>query len=116
MELDYELVGKRIKAARKRKGMTQEVLAELAGISASHMSNIETGGSKLSLPTFIALANALSVSADELLCDAIDRSEYVFRKELGDLLFDCDNQELRLIISVVSVFKQGIRASRGRKN
>lgn len=69
MELDYRAIGKRIKIARIKADLTQEALAEKASLSTTHMSNIETGNSKLSLPTIVSLANALSVSVDEFLCD-----------------------------------------------
>ena len=67
MELDYRAIGKRIKIARIKADLTQEALAEKASLSTTHMSNIETGNSKLSLPTIVSLANALSVSVDEFL-------------------------------------------------
>lgn len=51
MELDYRAIGKRIKIARIKADLTQEALAEKASLSTTHMSNIETGNSKLSLPT-----------------------------------------------------------------
>ena len=60
MELDYRAIGKRIKIARIKADLTQEALAEKASLSTTHMSNIETGNSKLSLPTIVSLANALS--------------------------------------------------------
>ena len=50
MELDYKEIGKRVKIARIRADLTQEALAEKAGLSITHMSNIENGHSKLSLP------------------------------------------------------------------
>lgn len=42
MELDYKAIGKRIKIARIRAEMTQEKLSEIAGVSPTHLSNIET--------------------------------------------------------------------------
>ena len=58
MELDYKAIGKRIKIARIKADLTQEALAEKASLSTTHMSNIETGNSKLSLPAIVSLANA----------------------------------------------------------
>ena len=58
MELDYKEIGKRVKIARIRADLTQEALAEKAGLSITHMSNIENGHSKLSLPMAVALATA----------------------------------------------------------
>ena len=60
--IDYSAIGRRIKTARLSCGMTQEKLAEQTGLSLPHISNIETGHTKLSLPTMVEIANALSVS------------------------------------------------------
>lgn len=49
--------------------LSQEELAEKIGISVTHMSHIETGNTKLSLPVFVELSRALEVRTDELLSD-----------------------------------------------
>lgn len=49
MELDYKAIGKRIKIARIKADLTQERLAERIGISPTHLSNIETGTTRVSL-------------------------------------------------------------------
>ena len=64
MEIDYKAIGQRIKIARIKKGITQEAVADLIDITPAHMSNVETGKTKVSLPTLIEIANALSVSVD----------------------------------------------------
>ena len=51
VELDYCSIGQRIKIARIKKGMTQETVSDLIDITPGHMSNIETGKTKVSLPT-----------------------------------------------------------------
>ena len=66
LDIDYKAIGLRIKAARIRKGFTQGNIAQLTGLSTPHISNIETGNTKLGLPTIIHLANVLDVSVDEL--------------------------------------------------
>ena len=60
MEIDYKAIGQRIKIARIKKGITQESVANIINMTPSHMSNVETGKTKVSLPTLIAIANALS--------------------------------------------------------
>lgn len=80
-ELDYQAIGKRVKNARLRSQLTQEELAEKAGLSVTHMSNIETGHSKLSLPMAVALANTLHVSVNEFLCDNVICSKETFSIE-----------------------------------
>ena len=81
MEVDYKAIGQRIKIARIKKGVTQETVADLIDITPAHMSNVETGKTKVSLPTLIAIAKALSVSVDTLLCDNVITSKIVFEKE-----------------------------------
>ncbi|WP_219713646.1 helix-turn-helix domain-containing protein, partial [Clostridioides difficile] len=65
MELDFKFIGQRIKIARIKKKLTQEVLSEKINVSPQHVSNIETGNSSVSLPTLVAIANTLGVSVDE---------------------------------------------------
>ena len=106
MDINYKAIGVRIKAARARKGVTQVYIANLIGLSTPHISNIETGNTKLGLPTIIHLANVLDVSVDELLCDNIKRSEKIFQNELADLLKDCSAQELHFITELIKVVKK----------
>ena len=106
MDINYKAIGVRIKAARARKGVTQGYIANLIGLSTPHISNIETGNTKLGLPTIIHLANVLDVSVDELLCDNIKRSEKIFQNELADLLQDCTAQELHFITELIKVVKK----------
>ena len=75
MELDYKAIGKRIKIARIKSDLTQERLAEMVEISPTHMSNIETGTTRVSLSAIVSLANALSVTVDDLLCDNVVKAK-----------------------------------------
>lgn len=60
---------KRLAATRKARGLTQEALAQTAGINVSQIRRYETTASQPSLDALRKLAVALSVSADELLFD-----------------------------------------------
>ena len=73
------------------------------------MSNIENGHSKLSLPMAVALANVLSVSVDEFLCDRVIHSKEVFSHEVQMLLEDCDDYEIRILIDLLKAAKDTIR-------
>lgn len=110
--IDYKAIGKRIRTARLKAGMTQELLAEKAGLSTTHMSNIETGSSKLSLPAIISLADALGVSVDELLCDNVIRSWEIFSREIQDILSDCDEYEIRILADILKSAKESIRKNK----
>lgn len=60
---------KRLAATRKARGLTQDALAQAAGINVSQIRRYETTASQPSLEALRKLAVALSVSADELLFD-----------------------------------------------
>ena len=109
MEIDYKAIGQRIKIARIKKGITQE---SVANITPSHMSNVETGKTKVSLPTLIAIANALSVSVDTLLCDNVLSSKVIFEKEAKDIFSDCDEYEIRSLVELLKSAKTVIRKDR----
>ena len=71
-DLMYTQLGKRIKQQRILARMTQEKLAEKAGISLSFLGHIERGTRKASLDTVVKICNALKVSPNMLLQDSLD--------------------------------------------
>ena len=109
MSIDYKSIGRRIKAARTRLDMTQERLAEQVNLSPSHLSNIETGTTKVSLPTIVKLANALQVSVDSLLADSVVQSKAVFEEDIQTILSDCDDYEIRVIADIAAATKKTLR-------
>lgn len=109
MEIDYNAIGKRIKQARQDVGMTQQALSEAAQLSTPYVSNIEHGKTKLGLPTIIAIANALTVSVDSLLCDSLTQPGSAYEQAFNNVLKDCSNYELRILESILRHTKQAIR-------
>ena len=69
MYVDYSLLGRRIAYLRRRKGLTQEQLAEKAGISRSYLGEIGAPNmvSTLSLEVLFNIAAALQVPEYQLL-------------------------------------------------
>jgi transcriptional regulator with XRE-family HTH domain len=68
-EQEYRMIGLNIAYYRKLKGLTQLQLAELAGISRTHMSNIEAPNmpTSISLDTLMDLADVLEIPVCTLL-------------------------------------------------
>ena len=64
--LIYKSIGKRIKYLRERKGLTQEKLAEKAGLSLDFIGKIEVSINKPGLKSLIKIAKALDVHLKEL--------------------------------------------------
>ena len=62
----YELLGKRIKFLRENARLTQENLAEKAGLSLDYLGKIEVSINKPGIKTILKLANALELPIKEL--------------------------------------------------
>jgi len=62
-----KLVGGNTARIRKEKGLTQEKLAELSGLSQQYLSDLENGKRNPTVVTLYELAQALGVSYLELL-------------------------------------------------
>lgn len=109
MTVDYTAIGKHVKIARIRSGITQEKLAEKIDLSVTHISNIERGHSKVSLSAVIRIANTLNVSVDELLCDNTVHVKPVFEKQMQELLADCSEYEIRILAEIAQAAKTALR-------
>ncbi|GMN95439.1 helix-turn-helix domain-containing protein [Blautia wexlerae] len=99
--MDLKAVGQRIKDAREEKNLTQEELAALVNLSSTHVSVIERGLKVTKLDTFVAIANALDVSADELLVDVVAHSVTGVSNRLSDKISSLPMKEQKKIIKVV---------------
>ena len=106
--MDYYEIGQRIRKIRKAHGLSQENLAEHIGISPTHMSHIETGNTKLSLPVLVSLANALEVHTDDLLYEkhCIDRSDTI--DSIMSVLSTCTTQQIRILEDVLTATKKSL--------
>ncbi len=65
-------IGARVKAARLLKGLTQEQLAEMAGVSWSTISSLERGQHMVSIERLIDISEVLDSGLELLLCDFLD--------------------------------------------
>lgn len=59
-------LGGRIRRMRKRLGLTQDELAERAGISLQHMGDMERGGANPTFSCLVRLAGALDADVEDL--------------------------------------------------
>ena len=74
-----ENIGRRIKEARAKRGLTQEQLAERTDITIVYLSELERGVKLPSLTVFVNIAEALHVSTDPLLRDDLETGkEYIY--------------------------------------
>lgn len=105
MGADFSEVGTRIKRFRKQQKISQSELAEWIDCNQSHLSYVENGSKSVSLDMLVRIANALRVSADELLADYIDKTIQVDSKEFELLFQDCSDWERKTLLEMLKVTK-----------
>ena len=115
MAIDYENIGKHIKSYRTDRGISQEDLGKSVFVnnqqafrvdtSAAYISNIENGRRFPSLELIVAIANALDVSADDLLTDNLKHSSSPVDTEIHDLLLDCNHDEKAILTRTLTFLK-----------
>lgn len=113
MNLDYVVIGSRIREIRKSKQWTQALLAERSGVEPSNISHIERAATKVSLPTLVSIANALDVSLDELVYSNLNKSMHISVALIDQLLSDCSAEELRSLVEVIKTTKSVLRGRKG---
>lgn len=108
-DIDYSIIGAKIRELRKAKGITQERLGELSGIEPSNISHIERGVAKLSLPTLISIANALEATLDEIVYGNLNKSSHVSVELIDRLLSDCTDEEIIAVAEMIKTTKKILR-------
>lgn len=106
MAVDYEKLGKRISKHRNDKDWSQNKLADEVQSSRKHISLIETGNTTLSIDLLTDIANALGISADDLLVDSLTHSVSTADSEIHKLLIDCNKTEEEILTETVKALKE----------
>lgn len=63
---EQKKLGRRIRELRGERGLSQEQLAERAGLHPKHMPRIEGGLANVTIATMVAISRALGISMDGL--------------------------------------------------
>lgn len=109
MNINYKLIGKRIKFYRKQKNISQMQLAELADLSAPYISYIETGAKKISLPALVKIAEVLGTTPNNLLIDHFTPFVEELPIELISVMDDLNAYETQFINDMLQALKSTIR-------
>lgn len=109
LELNYRLLGQRLRVIRKKRYLTQEQVAELANISPQHFSGIETGSAKVSLPALVRLCNALDTTPNDILMDSVTESLPMLQKDVAEVFENCTPDETYLMLSQAKNLKKALR-------
>ena len=111
IEKKLKHIGTNIRAARKRKNLTIDVLSELVGVSPSFFGTLERGYSSLSVETLINVCKALDVSADSIifkqettLSSPVDEKKDI----LFTMLINASDEELSFLIDYIKLYRKKV--------
>lgn len=101
MELDYLEIGRNIRRQRLKQGLKQRELAERANISSQHISHIETGRAQVSLPTLVAISNALQTDCNTLLGETLTGAQTtLYRHKFEEIFTAMDAKRVQLCYEI----------------
>lgn len=99
-------IGKRVKQARERLGITQEDLAEKTGLTTNYISTVERGMSFPRCEKLIILLNGLETSADSIFCDVLEHRGEAKASELSKKIADLPPEAQKRILQMVELMIQ----------
>lgn len=108
----YGKVAARLKHHRGRLRLTQEELAERAGIHPVYAGQIERGQKKPSLATVARLAEALGVRTCDLLDEPLPPPKPDWAERLVSLLRDRSDGERELLYSTIRAMAKGLASKK----
>lgn len=106
MAVDYVKMGRIMKQKRELLEMSQEQLGSITLTSNVHISNIESGARAPSLDLFVEIANALELSADDLLVNSLKVSSSIAGQDVHAIFQGCNHDEKEMLIRIAQFIKE----------
>ncbi len=100
MALDYSVIGHRLKKARLKKNITQEVLAEKIDVSVAFISRVERGLSHFNLKRLGEVCSILGVTEGEILNGTSSTSEQYLISEFNEIFEKASIEQQKLIYKI----------------
>lgn len=105
--LDMREIGNKLLAIRKKTGMTQVEVAEVAGLSSRTYADIERGTVNMRVETILRICEALHITPDEILTES-DTAMTVQQEEILARLNACNPKDKETALRLLSVYLQSL--------
>lgn len=98
-------IGSRIRAQRKKCGLSQEKLAELSGLNTSYIGQIERGDKNPSIETVYRIAKALEIELASLFenITTINNHQNQYPQSVYSMMLEFDNEKCKKVFEIVSI-------------
>ena len=99
---DRRTIGNRLLTMRKKRGLTQAEVAELAGLSDRTYADIERGTVNMRLETLLHICRVYGATPDEILVSELDTP--LSESELLARLHRCTSQQQATALTLLAVY------------
>ena len=105
--LDTREIGNKLLAIRKKTGMTQAEVAELAELSNRAYADIERGTVNMRTETILRICNVLHITPDEILTQE-HNTITTAQTEIWERLNACNSKDKQTALQLLSVFLKSL--------
>lgn len=101
--IDYKIIGERIKEERKKKRISQEKLAEMIDVATAYICRIEKGGAQVNLKRLSQISIALNVPIEKFIIGTTVENKNYLNKEFQEILEGCTTDKQKLIYNIAKI-------------
>ncbi|MDQ0723534.1 transcriptional regulator with XRE-family HTH domain [Paenibacillus sp. W4I10] len=101
-----QLTGTRIRAMRNAKGLTQQKLADIAGLDYRYIGALERGERNFSIDTLEKVLVALKVSISELMLFSEEDSESTRQKTIDEFILGINKLSEEQIKAILKINRE----------
>lgn len=105
-ERELTVLRETIRNERKNRRITQEELAEMLGISPTHVKHMESGHRKPSIEMLFELVKILNISLDGVIFPKNGTFDNATRGKIERLLDILDEASLQFVLSVLEALRE----------
>lgn len=103
---DMRIIGNKLLTIRKKMGLTQAEVAEIANLSDRTYADIERGSVNMKTETFLKICEALHVTPNEILTE---KSTIECKQtEIFERLSKCSPKERETALSLLEIYLQSL--------
>lgn len=98
---DPKQLGSRIKSLRVQKGLSQDKLAEAAGLNGKYLGEVERGQSNISIVNLAKIAEVLDVPLVSILETKHEQGREFLVKELYKMIDAADDKQIIMVYRII---------------
>ena len=106
MNIDYALIGKRIKFERNKCGLTQEMMAEKLEVTVGYVSQVERGITKISLDLLAKVSTILNCDISSFISGSSVNSSVYMVNEIVSEIYKLKGRDRKIVLSIIKMMNE----------